>query len=229
MLRFVHTSDLHLGDRWADGRAALEGVVDLAQLVQADAIVMAGDVFDDNRVGDDEVQNLLQEIRRFERPVFVLPGNHDPYDASSVYLRTSLPDRPRNLLLLTDVSTPISVQGLDLQVWGSPTVDHTPSFHPLRQVPERTRSGWYVVVAHGFVVQRPEDYMRSSPILAEEISKAACDYIALGHIDLFRDVTQGHAPAVYSGSPRTLNGKRGTAVVVEFDASGASFEARTIV
>ena len=35
----------------------------------------------------------------------------------------------------------------------------------------------------------------------EQLAAADCDYIALGHVHAFRDVTRGAAPAFYSGAP----------------------------
>jgi DNA repair exonuclease SbcCD nuclease subunit len=227
-LRILHTSDLHLGDRWADSRSALAGLVDLGLSAEAHALIMAGDIFDDNRVDDEEIYSFLLQVERFDRPVILLPGNHDCYDDASVYVRPLFHDKPRNLLLLTDQASPTAVDGLDLEVWGAATVDHSPSFHPLARVPDKRKNGWYVVVAHGLVVRGPEDALRSSPIFPEEIASAACDYIALGHVDLFREVTQGAVPAYYSGSPRKQNGKTGTAVVLELSSDGPMVEVHRI-
>jgi DNA repair exonuclease SbcCD nuclease subunit len=224
-LRLLHTSDVHLGDGGASAQPAFASVIDLGVRLRADAILVAGDLFDHSRVGVDETSAFLAQVERFERPVIVLPGNHDCLDDLSVYNKPGFRLVPPNLRILAeDRAAPLHLPDLDLEVWGRPTVVHEPAFHPLRDVPVRQSDNWYVVLAHGHLVQTPGDLMRSSPILVEEIASAACDYIALGHWDVFRDVSQGAVTAFYSGSPRLgwWVGEAG-AVMVELANDEVSF------
>ena len=55
----------------------------------------------------------------------------------------------------------------------------------------------------------------SSPILWTELAQAGCDYVALGHVHVFRDVTQGRSPAFYSGAPSGM--RDSGAVLVTLD------------
>ena len=76
-------------------------------------------------------------------------------------------------------------------------------------------------MAHGLFMDNPPDPLRSSPISADEISVAPCDYIALGHVHVFRDVSQNGVPAFYSGAPSGSQIK--TVTIVDLDpASGVS-------
>ena len=227
-IRLIHTSDIHLADGGSDGYSALAAVVDLGNSLQSDALLIAGDLFDHSRVKDEEVANFLNEVRRFRGPVIVLPGNHDPYDSSSIYLRPSFKSAPYNLNLLTQPDNgPVVFNELGLEVWGRPTVNHDPSFQPLHQVPPRAGDCWYVVLAHGHLVERLGG-APSSPILRSEIADAPCDYIALGHWDHFRDVSEGSVPAFYSGSPRRHAG-HGSVVLVELCQDGVSIERHSLV
>jgi DNA repair exonuclease SbcCD nuclease subunit len=79
--------------------------------------------------------------------------------------------------------------------------DHSPQFRPLEGLPPRPENGWFVSMAHGLFVDSRQDAHRSSPVTPEEIALAACDYIALGHVHVFRDVSQNGVPAFYSGAP----------------------------
>ncbi len=222
-VRFIHTSDVHLGDGGLDGYAALAAVIDLGNSFEADALFIAGDLFDHSRVKDEEIADFINEVRRSRGPVIVLPGNHDPYDTSSVYQRLCFSSAPENLHLLTQPDNgPVVLSELGLEVWGQPTVVHEPAFRPLKHVPRRTSDSWYVVLAHGHVVERL-GRAPSSPILPSEIADAPCDYVALGHWDHFRDVSQGAVSAYYSGSPRYHMGD-GSAVVVNLREQGISIE-----
>ena len=51
---------------------------------------------------------------------------------------------------------------------------------------------------------RKSDGFRSSPITPAEIEASAYDYVALGHIHVFGDVSQGATRAAYCGTPAPL-------------------------
>lgn len=225
-LRILHTSDLHLGDGDGDSPSVLAVVVDLALELRVDAVLIAGDLFDHNRISDLEVTAFQSQVARLAQPVVVLPGNHDCYDGSSVYRRPSFNANPANLYLLTEANDrPLSLPGLKLEVWGRPTVEHHSGFRPLQGVPARQSDGWYVVLAHGHLVESSEASYFSAPITPEEIADSPGDYVALGHWGGFRDVSQGPVRAAYSGSPCPRGPSRqGTIAVVELSDQGATLE-----
>src|SRR6187455_344002 len=97
-LRVVHTSDVHLGAysgsidaKWSERRDLMEStfrrVIDLANACDADALIIAGDFFDNDRVPDETVVFAAETIRQFRGQTFLLPGNHDPMDPGSIYWR----------------------------------------------------------------------------------------------------------------------------------------------
>lgn len=86
-MRFIHTSDWHLGRLFhnlhltGDQRFALEGLVALAKDVKADAVVVAGDVFD-RAVPPTEAVELLDDVVAelvlgSGVKVIMIAGNHD--------------------------------------------------------------------------------------------------------------------------------------------------------
>lgn len=97
--RFLHTADTQLGmrrrfldadaqARYTDARfEALATMAGLAREHRAEAIVVAGDVFETNQVDRRTVGRACEILRASPVPVHLLPGNHDPLDASSVYRR----------------------------------------------------------------------------------------------------------------------------------------------
>ncbi|MFN8533943.1 MAG: metallophosphoesterase [Dehalococcoidia bacterium] len=208
-VRFLHTSDVHLGADYSPElpKDALRAVVDAGLAEKVDALLIVGDFFDHNRVPDAIVQFAIDELARFGGPAIVLPGNHDCYDERSVYHRPLFRNRPANLhLILDDANPALHLEQLGLEVWGRPVVDHHPGFRPLLDAPPRARSGWRVVLAHGhFEIPTGEGY-RSSPIWPDDIVATDCDYLALGHWDRMVDVSHGMTIARYSGAPYTGNG-----------------------
>ena len=86
-MRFIHTGDWHLGkslNDWPlvdDQRFALDALLRLAEDVSADAIVVAGDIFD-RAVPPPQAVELLSDVLgdlalRLEVPVVMIAGNHD--------------------------------------------------------------------------------------------------------------------------------------------------------
>lgn len=203
-VRIVHTSDTHLGDDWRANvtERAFARVVESAMLLEADALVVVGDVFDHARVPNRVLEFYLDQIARLVCPVITLPGNHDLYHRDSLYLRGPFMDAPPNFHLFTDTEgETISLPELGLDLWGRAMSQHTPEFRPLAGMSRREPEHWLVALAHGHF-HFPEDKdLRSSPIWPEEVAEAPCDYLALGHWERHVEVSRGNTVAYYSGSP----------------------------
>lgn len=85
-MRFLHTADWHVGkvlkgqSRHEEHVAALRALVELADAEDVDAVVIPGDLFDTATPNPDAqglvIQTLLA-LRKGERQVFALAGNHD--------------------------------------------------------------------------------------------------------------------------------------------------------
>ena len=96
-IRFVHTADWQLGmtRRYLSGEAqarfsqarvdAIRRIGVVAKEEDAAFIVVAGDVFETNQVEPKTVRRTLEALSEVSVPVYLLPGNHDPLDAASVY------------------------------------------------------------------------------------------------------------------------------------------------
>ncbi|MBI2872018.1 MAG: DNA repair exonuclease [Chloroflexi bacterium] len=213
-LTLVHTSDLHLGSDLypEDAMRGFRATLAFARQ-RGDVLLIAGDLLDSERVSSSMVDGVLEDLAGLGMPVVLLPGNHD---VALVNGRT--PGRlPTNVhLILREVGASVDLSEQGLTVWGRPVLDHAPQFRPLEGLPARPASSWYVVMAHGMVNPQGLRLFPSSPITAEELSAADCDYIALGHVHVFRDVTQGKVPAFYSGAPGGMPG-RGTVALVALE------------
>ena len=225
-IRLVHTSDTHLGDGWDPSAAerALSAVVDGVHELKADALLIAGDVFDNARIPDSLLEFFVSEMRRLEVPAIILPGNHDLYDAGSLYRRAPFESAPPNLHIIRGTNgETIRFESLTLDVWGRAMDNHTPSFRPLAGMKATKEDHWLVAMAHGHFHFPDDTEERSSPIYGRQISESPCDYLALGHWERFEDVSQGKVTAFYSGSPMGASSVRGQIAVnvVDFDPAGA--------
>lgn len=214
-LRLIHTSDVHLeSDTFGSGargeelrdrvRQAFSGVIELANQHQADLLLIVGDLFDSSRVGEEPLRFAMGQIARARMPVVMVPGNHDAHDERSIYAAMPAELLPRNLhLILEPDGRTIDFPNLAARVWGRALVEHSPDYRPLSGMPAPVSDKWNIALAHGFFTEDSETN-RSSPIMPAEIEASAYDYIALGHIHVFGDVSQGATRAVYCGTPAPL-------------------------
>jgi DNA repair exonuclease SbcCD nuclease subunit len=244
-LRVLHTADVHLGsDVYGDAsrqaahdegsRHLFRGIVDRALADRVDLLLIAGDLFDHNRVPDEMAAFVRTELDRLRQPVVILPGNHDALQPHAVYDRAEFTaGAPHVHVIRTLDGEPIEFSELDLVVWGRAMEEHEPGFQPLGYVPRRDDRRWCLAMGHGFFYptgQRPE---RSSPILAEEIRDSGWDYIALGHQHIQTDVSQGRTVAYYAGAPG-LDGdglhRAGTVLRIDFSvADGVRVSRRAVL
>lgn len=221
-LRLIHTSDTHLGDPLGHprGQEVLASVVDAVERLDADALLLAGDVFDNERVSDEVVQAFVEQLSRLDTPVVVLPGNHDLAHQTSVYRRPPFEDAPENLRVIQDPEgEKISFPELGLELWGRAMLSHSPDFRPLDGMPEPAEGQWLVALAHGHFHYEDDRDQRSSPIYPEDVAASECHYLALGHWDRHVDVSRADTTAVYSGCPYGPIGApdQGAVCVVDLD------------
>ena len=214
-ITLLHTSDVHVGsDVYPEAALrAFDDILALTLRASADALLIAGDLFDSRRVPTETIAHVYRSLEELACPVVLLPGNHD------TLLTASSPgshELPANLRIFRDpTGEVISIKSLNLSVWGRPIIDHQPHFRPLENLKPRPSQGWYVAMGHGMVLDENIHQGRSSPITLEELAQADCDYIALGHVHQFRDVTQGGAPAFYSGDPSVFLGPTAALVILD--------------
>ena len=111
MVRFIHTSDLHLGKRFGQFPEDLRGrltearhhsittLVELAYSNAASFVVVAGDIFDTGTPLPSVIRQALQSMASNKSVRWVLlPGNHDSLASDELWKRV-VRDRPENVLL----------------------------------------------------------------------------------------------------------------------------------
>src|SRR6201997_5442163 len=112
-MRFLHTADWQLGmtrhflagdaqPRYSAARRdAVAGLGARAAEVCTEFVLVAGVVFEHNQLTPQVIGQSLEAMRAIAIPVYLLPGNHDPLDASSVYTGGLFAaERPDNVVVL---------------------------------------------------------------------------------------------------------------------------------
>lgn len=210
----IHTSDCHL-DKTLDGpeQQAFSKVIDLAISQSADALLIAGDLFDHNRVKPDIVHWVASELNRYSGPVVLLVGNHDVFHDTSVHRKHDLRELYEHLHLLDQPEgSSFEVPDSDITIWGRAMLEHAPEFSPLRNAPPRKADLWNVIAAHGLV---NAEAGRSSPMYSHEFNALDADYVALGHVHVHR-VVHERPLSIYSGAPYNWGSDTSGCMVVNF-------------
>ncbi|AWV47782.1 hypothetical protein [Mycobacterium leprae] len=237
-MRFLHTADWQLGmtrhflagdaqPRYSAARRdAVAGLGALAAEVGAEFVVVAGDVFEHNQLAPQVVSQSLEAIRAIGIPVYLLPGNHDPLDASSVYTSALFTaECPDNINVLDRAGVHQVRPGLEIVAapWRSkaPTTDLVAEMLGGLTADIVTR----VLVAHGSIDVFDPDRDKPSLIrlagIDDALAGGAVHYVALGDRHSLTQV--GSSGRVwYSGSPEVTNfddieSNSGHVLVVEID------------
>jgi DNA repair exonuclease SbcCD nuclease subunit len=212
-VRVLHIADVHLGgDAYGSAeqqaayrerhRRAFQRIVDRALADRVDLLLIAGDLFDHNRVSDETVAFVHAELNRLRQPVVILPGNHDSLHTDAIYDRHDVTAGASHVHVIRRLDgEAIDLPALDVLVWGRAMEEHAPEFRPLAHIPGRAARRWCLAMAHGFFYEERQRPERSSPIFADEIRDTGWDYVALGHQHVQSDVSQGAVAAYYAGAP----------------------------
>ena len=216
--RFMHTSDWQLGvtrqfldadsqARWAEAR--FEGIRNLGRIAKEEGcefIVVAGDVFESNQVDRRTVLKACEVMAGIPVPIYLLPANHDPLDAGSVF--NSKPWRNRRPAHVHVLDVPGRSREIrpGIEVIGAPWT----SKRPLMDLVAAAASGLQpatgvlrVMVGHGVVDQLSPDRDNPAVIQVADAEKALQEgryqYLALGDRHSFTSIgTSGRI--FYSGT-----------------------------
>jgi DNA repair exonuclease SbcCD nuclease subunit len=238
----IHTADWQLGKQFAnvpgDAGAALrlqrpktvEAVARLAVERGADAVLVAGDVFDDNKVGDEALRRALYAMAGFDGPWLLLPGNHDPALAESVWTRLARLGLPANVRPLTEAVPELLHDGR-LAVLPAPLRRRHDALDPTAwfDAAETPEGAVRVGLAHGRIAGvLPEASEAINEIASDRAARARLDYLALGD---WHGTFRAGERTWYSGTPETDRFKEnesGGVLVVRIAAPGAPPEVERI-
>ena len=186
-----------------------------ARAARADVVLLAGDTFENNQLGQAILERARGLLADAGLRVVILPGNHDPALADSVFVRGGFAELPHVSILGVTHDEAVPFPVFDLEIWGHAHRDYY-SMAPLRG-PRPRSTRWQAAMAHGHYeppATRANPLRPSWVFSDEEIAATGADYLALGHWDRAVRVGNGVVPAYYSGSPhlaRTVNLVRLTA------------------
>jgi len=189
MVTFIHAADFHLDSafgglppeqarqRRRESRELLDRLASLVKEERADLVLLAGDLFDGERVYPETVERLREALAAMACPVFIAPGNHDPYTPRSPYAAGIWPEN-------VHIFRRGDLEAVELPALGC--VVHGAAFTaPDRQ--DEALSGFsvpadgrmHLLCLHGDVNAPGSIY---GPITKEQIAASGLTYLALGHV-----------------------------------------------
>lgn len=183
-MHFLHTADWQIGMKAASTGGAA-GAVRQARLdsaarvvaLQADFLLLAGDTFEDNAIDRALVQRTGEILSRFGGPVYLLPGNHDPWQPGSVW-EHPVWQQYGNLFVIRQPGA-FPVPGGTLIA--APLHEKHSRQDPTACLAEIPRAGGPIVAMSHGTVEGIDPGTEHHPISRDACRRAGADYMALGH------------------------------------------------
>lgn len=236
MIRFIHSSDLHLGKpfgrfpedvrvRLRQARAdTLPKLASLARDYTASHILLAGDTFDQTTPAPTVIRQALNMMRAADHVSWVvMPGNHDHANATELW-RQVAQDAPQNVTLLLKPE-PYALTSEATLLPAPPTERH----------PGRDLTDWFdnattaetlrIGLAHGSVTNFDSSEEGASSVIApDRARRAGLKYLGLGD---WHGQLQIGPETWYSGAPETDGFKHSqTASVLLVEIAGKTASAK---
>ena len=218
MVRFVHSADWQLGRaphylneearaRFSAARVEVIGTIaELAVQEDCDFVVVCGDVFESNHIDRQVLVRALDKMRA-AAPLefFLLPGNHDPLDASSIFRSPTFKEHGPSNVKVLDGGEPVqAAPGVELIA--APWPNKRPLVDLVGEACENLdpTNELRVVCGHGALDamwSKPNDPAHISlERLEERIKSGVIHYVALGDRHSTTDVSET-GRIWYSGAP----------------------------
>lgn len=233
--RFIHTSDLHIGRKFANIPQPTDGNIRgrlmearhgaIARLAQAARdqgaadVLLAGDTFDTATPSPTVIRQALAAMGEApELTWWLLPGNHDNLRDAEPLWETIHRDAPANVVALADAAP--REMGDSATLLPCPVAFRSGASDPTEPLMTMNSDGGRLRIglAHGGVT----DFTESGAAIAPDRDRSArLDYLALGDWHGRMAVSDR---VQYSGSPeqdRFKHGRRGVCLSVAIDGPGA--------
>jgi len=216
MVKILHTADIHLGcefpflrQKGGEHRNQLlrtfEKIVDLAISEDVSLLLIAGDLFNTNRVHGIIIRKVLAAFKKLEGKgirVCIIPGTHDIYNEDSIYRFVHF---PANVTVFTPAHDRELYEDLDLTVYGEVFDGRYVDESPIQRLSLSEDSKYHVGMAHCSI--KIEGWVEKDALLLgrNEIANSGLDYLALGHWHSFQDFSQGNTKTFYCGAPEPVS------------------------
>ena len=171
-----------LGDRKREAiRGTFRRILEDARSWGADFVLIAGDLFELERVTPDTFEFLRQQFESLGGiRVFISPGNHDPYAPGSPYREESWPANVH--IFDREEFRPIELPELGVRVTGFGFTRTQMDERLFQRLPVLPTELFNIVLTHASDVSRvPAGKSKHGPFTVDEVAGKNIQYCALGH------------------------------------------------
>lgn len=206
MIKIFQFADLHLDSPFASqsvtkAAAARQRLRELfcrmikyARDGEYDLVLIPGDLYEDGYLTEETMRIVVSELATLACPVFISPGNHDPYTRSSLYKCAKFSENVH--IFEGSKLTRIDLPDIGVDVYGYAFT--SPSL-PENLIANRRVSDTGIVnilCAHTDVFSPTSNY---APTTYADIEAAGFTYAALGHLHNAPEIYRSSCAAAYSG------------------------------
>ena len=233
-MKLLHSADLHLDTPftgWSREQTQYlrqqllrvpEQLAQLCRREHCDLVLLSGDLFDGpwSRESLQALQNALEDCAV---PVFISPGNHDPFQLRSAYSSEVWPSNVH--IFKQPAMESVYLGALDCRIYGAGyrSMDCEGLLAGFRS---RSDARYHIGILHGDPVHTGSAYC---PITAAQIANSGLDYLALGHMHKQGGVRQGKTLCAWPGCPMGRGfdetGEKGAYIVNLEDTASVNFVA----
>ena len=209
MPKIIHAADFHLDSAFGGlptekarerRRESRELIGRLARLVLeegAEVLLLSGDLFDGERVFPETLEQLRDALAALPCPVFIAPGNHDPYTAISPYALRRWPENVH--IFQGERLEAVNLPDLNCVVHGAAFTSPSKTEQVLAGFSAPRDGRTHLLCLHGDVGGPGSAY---GPVLREQLAASGLHYAALGHIHQCSGVQRdGNTCWAYPGCP----------------------------
>lgn len=207
MIKILHSADWHmdapLRQFSTEQRSFLRNkmlalpslIADVCLREGCDLVLLAGDIFDSPDYTPEGLESVRRGLERMGVPVFIAPGNHDPYGPNSVWARE---EWPANVFLFNRQElSAYRLRSLNCRVYGAAftSMDCPGLLNGFRAGGEEQ---YALMVLHGDPSSTDSAY---NPVTAAQVRDSGLDYLALGHVHAPGRFGAGAGMCAWSGCP----------------------------
>ena len=212
-ISFIHCADIHMDapfsamgkedfstERRKDLKKTFEKIVDMAIEHDVDFLIISGDLYEHEYASRSNIRWLNEQYKRLgQKPVILVPGNHDPYVKNSWYRSYPWND---NVHILTTEKPEYIEENLGVYFYGIGFGTFYQETLPMQKQPVILQDRVNICLFHGTVDMQ---FAKSAhnPVELSFLTDLGFDYYALGHFHSKKevDIEKG---IVYPGSPEPL-------------------------
>jgi DNA repair exonuclease SbcCD nuclease subunit len=173
-------------------------------------MLVCGDAFESNQVDRKTVARALEALKEVPIPVFILPGNHDPLNAASVYRSSTFIERKPEHVRVIENAAPIAADDI-VEVVGAPWISKRPAVNPVKELLETlqpTIEMTRICVAHGgvdlFTPDGDAPGVITVSMLERALEEGKIHFVALGDRHSHTKIGSGDC-IWYSGTPEATD------------------------